>query len=49
MKKITSELKFNSKLIKLVFSHILVFYLEKKIGGKKLLAHSVFKEENFAL
>ena len=35
-----SELKFNLKLIKLVFSYILMFYL-KKISGKKLLGHAI--------
>ena len=33
--KITFELKFNLKLTKLMFSYVLIFYLKKKIDGKK--------------
>ena len=44
MEEIVSELKFNLKLIKLVFLLYFDVLLEKKkkIGGKKLLAHPIF-------
>ena len=38
----TFKLTFNLKLIKLVFSHILMFYYKKEIGGKKLLVHLIY-------
>ena len=32
MKKIMLELKFNLKLIKLIFAYILMFYWQKQVG-----------------
>ena len=42
-----NKLKFNLKLIKLISSYILIFYL-KKIGGKKLLAYPNIKHPEYS-